>query len=288
VINCHFHDERSSDGAGRLEAHCREAAAAGFRHVCVTNHAEILGPDGCWMAELSEMRDRFLAQCEAVAACRPLFPELNVLSGIELEFRPEWTDAFDRLTEEIPFDFVLGSVHQVDGFNVSGGPGREAYFAGRSQEEAYSRYFDELLEMLEWGRFDVVSHFDLVKRFGHAHYGGYEPEDYREAIEAALGRMADRGIGIEVNTSGVRRPGVPFPERRILEWAREAAVPTLTIGTDSHEPDRFGRGLAEGIDLAAAAGWEELTVYEKRRPAVQVPIGDARAWAAGSREESER
>ena len=291
MINCHFHDHRSSDGRESLERHCDAAARGGIRHVCVTNHAEVMGEDGSWSADFEEMRERFHQVQVSVSECREMFPDLEVRLGIELEFRPEWTDAFDRLTAEVPFDFVLGSVHIVDGFNISGGPDKDRFFEGRSQEAAYGRYFRELDEMLAWGGFDVVSHFDLVKRFGHGHYGDYEPEQFRPAIQPVLETMADRGIGIEINTSGVFGPGTPYPAWRILEWAREAGVPALTIGTDSHEPHVFGHGLPEGIELAERAGWSELTVYEGRQPAIQVPVAEAMTWArdrSGSRSGEDR
>jgi histidinol-phosphatase (PHP family) len=287
VINCHFHDDRSSDGRESLERHCEAAAAAGVRYVCVTNHAEVMGEDGTWRADLDEMRDRFRAVRESVLECRGRFPDMEILLGIELEYRPEWTAAFDRLTREIPFDFVLGSVHLVEGHNVSGGPDRDRFFEGRSQDEAYARYFREIGQMVEWGGFDAVAHFDLVKRFGHQHYGGYAPDRYRPDIQPVLEAMADRGIGLEINTSGVAGPGAPYPERTILEWARMAGVPALTLGTDSHEPARFAAGLVEGVELAADAGWEDLTVFVGREARVRVPVREARAWARTRRATTE-
>jgi len=279
VINCHFHDDRSSDGREPLSAHCEAARAAGVRDICVTNHAEVLAPDGSWQADLAEMRDRFARVRESVLQAGRDFPELRVRFGIELEYRREWTETFDRLTAALPFDFVLGSVHMVDGFNVSGGPHRDSYFEGRTQAAAYERYFRELDEMVEWGGFDVVAHFDLVKRFGHRHYGVYDPAAFRSAIQPVLERMAERGLGIEINTSGVNGPGSPYPEAEILRWARECGVPALTIGTDSHAPRAFAQGLREGIALAAEAGWAEFTVYEGRRPEVTIPGSAAAAWA---------
>lgn len=288
MINCHFHDDRSSDGVDPLARHCEAAVAAGIRYVCVTNHAEVMGPDGAWSADVDEMRDRFLAVRESVLECRDRFPGLEVRFGIELEYRPEWTEIFDRLTTEVPFDFVIGSVHVVDGFNVSGGPDGDHFFNGRSQDAAYSSYFREVADMVEWGGFDAVAHFDLVKRYGYRHYGGYEPERFQAVIQPVLDRMADQRIGIEINTSGVFGPGTPYPERQILEWARETGISALTIGSDSHEPHVFSHGLPEGIALARAAGWSEFAVFERRRPDVRIPIEQAEAWAASRFPESIR
>ena len=288
MINYHFHDDRSSDGVGSLTEHCEAAVDAGICEICVTNHAEVMGPDGSWRADFQEMRDRFLSVGQSVRQARRQYPGLGIRLGIELEYRPEWTDTFDRLTDEVPFDFVLGSVHIVDGFNISGGPAKDLFFEGRTQEEAYGRYFRELGAMVEWGGFDVVSHFDLIARYGYLHYGVYEPARYRDAIQPVLERMASRGLGIEINTSGVFGPGVPYPERDILVWAREAGVRALTLGTDSHRPDRFANGLVEGIRLARDGGWGSLTLYEGRIPADTVPLGRAVAWAEGRLNSEER
>lgn len=279
MINYHFHDHRSSDGVAPLPEHCEAAVAAGIREICVTNHAEVMGPNGSWNADLEEMRDRFHSVHDSVREARLKFPDLRIRLGIELEFRPEWISVFDRLTAEVPFDFVLGSVHLVDGFNISGGPERDSFFQNRTQDEAYRRYFRELAAMVEWGGFDVVSHFDLITRFGHRHYGPYEPARYRDEIQPVLAAMASSGLGIEINTSGIFGPGVPYPERDILAWALEAGVPALTLGTDSHRPDTFAEGLVEGVTLARAAGWPRLTLYEQRIPAVEIPIEEAAVWA---------
>ncbi len=283
MINYHFHDHRSSDGSEPLRAHCEAAVAAGVRHICITNHAEALGAGGRWVADFREMRDRFMAVRESVAECSARYPGLEIRLGAELEYRREWTQAFDRLTAAVPFDFVIGSVHIVDGMNVSGGPERDRFFMDRTQDEAYRRYFEEVEEMIAWGGFDVVGHFDLIKRFGHPHYGGYQPERYGEGIRRTLTQMAERGIGIEINTSGVgQAPGRAYPEVSILAWAREAGVPCLTLGSDSHSPRSFAQGLREGIEVASLAGWNEVATFEQRRPSVGLSIEALVGWASSS------
>lgn len=276
MINYHFHDEHSSDGLAPLTLHCD--AAEGFRSICVTNHAESLDGRGEWAAEPSEMIRRFRRVSEAVRAAASRRPGLDVRLGVELEYRREWLPAFERLLDAVPFDFVLGSVHRVNGHDISGGRDVDAFFLRRSQREAYGSYFRAVGEMVSWGGFDVVSHFDLVKRYGHRHYGRYAPRRYRGIVEPILGEMARRGLGIEINTSGVgEAPGVPYPEPEILEWAREVGVDLLTVGTDSHAPDRFAQGLEAGVQLAAETGWKAFSLFERRRPVARVDVGEVLA-----------
>lgn len=272
MVNYHFHDEHSSDAVDPLTFHCA-AARETCSVICVTNHAEALTDELTWHADSDEMIARFERSAESVREAADRFPELEIRLGVELEYRREWRKANERLLGAVPFDFVLGSVHIVDGLNISGGRDVDAFFLARSEREAYEAYFRELGEMVEWGAFDVVAHFDLIKRYGHRHYGHYLVGDYQFIIEPILGKMARAGIGIEINTSGVSQaPGVPYPEPEILEWARQVGVNRLTLGSDSHSPDRFTQGLVEGAKLARDTGWTEFTVYEARRPVRRIEI----------------
>ena len=275
MMNYHFHDEHSSDGALPLVDHCAAAGQAGFREICITNHVETLQPDGGWTIQYEEAARRFERVLDSVLKARAAFPDLTIRFGAEFAFRPEWTSPLERLSDCLPFDFLLGSLHDVDGVDVSG-PHASAFFDGRPLEASYGRYFDALFDLVAWGAFDAVAHFDLVKRYGHRAYGDYDPAALEQRVRPVLEAMCRVGIGMEVNTSGaVQPPRSPYPGATILAWAREAGVPFLTIGSDSHAPEHFGQGIAEGLRQARDAGWESLTRFEARTAAGSIPIDDA-------------
>ncbi len=277
MMNYHFHDERSSDGRAPLLEHCTAAVAAGFRDICLTNHVETLQPDGTWAVDLEEALRRFESVCESVLAVRRQLPSLRLRFGAEFAFRPDWLASLETLAAELPFDFVLGSLHDVDGVDVSG-PAAGTFYETRTREAAYARYFDALGELVAWGGCDVVAHFDLVKRFGHRSYGPYDASELEDRIRPVLNAMARKGLGIEVNTSGiVQAPRAPYPERELLDWALASGVPLLTVGSDSHAPAQFGQGIREGLAIARAAGWTTLTTFEGREPSRRLPIQDALA-----------
>jgi len=267
MINYHAHDDASSDAAGSLLDHARAAAEAGLAELCVTNHVEVMDGDGRWTVDAGEVIDRLGAEIEAAGEVRARVPDLELRIGAELEYRPEWVPELERIAAGLPLDFLLGSVHVVDGHNISGGAGVDDYFTDRGLEEAYGRYFRVVGEMVEWGGFDVVAHFDLIKRFGHRAYGDFDARVLEEPIRDVLERTAAAGLGIEINASGYGQPpAVAYPEPEILRWAREAGVPRLTLGADSHAPHRIDAGLGRGATLAAETGWTELSGFDRRRP----------------------
>lgn len=264
-VNYHVHNRYSSDGRGTTEDVVARAAQLGFDELCLTNHVETLGSDGDWHVDFVEARERFEQVQREIETLRKQFPKLRLLLGAELEYRPEWIESLERLTASVEFDFLIGSVHVVNGHNISGGASIGEYFRGKEMAEAYGRYFSVVEEMVEWGGFDVVGHLDLVKRFGSKLYGAYPVEAFEPQLRSIVERMVKRGIGLEVNTSGVvQPPAEPYPGLPVLRMAREAGVTTWTIGTDSHMPERFDQGWDVGHHVLQEAGVTEITMFSRR------------------------
>jgi histidinol-phosphatase (PHP family) len=264
-INYHLHNQYSADGRGSTEETLHSAIDLGFEEICFTNHVEVLDPETSeWAVDLVEARERFEHQQHEIERLQPEFPELRILLGVEYEFRPEWVETLDALTDSVDFDMIIGSVHVVDGYQVSGGS-VGGYFKDRDIAETYGRYFEVVEEMLEWGGFDVVGHLDLVKRFGAKYYGPFDATPFESQVRGILDKMVGKGLGLEVNTSGVvQAPAEPYPGLDILKWAKEAHVATVTIGTDSHVPTSFEQGWEVGDLLLRRAGFTEITLFSHR------------------------
>ena len=264
-VNYHLHNWYSSDGRGSTEEVCEAAIDLGFEEICLPNHVEVLSEEaGDWVVDLVEARERFEQLQHEIERLQPDYPQLRILLGAEFEYRPEWVETLDALVDSVDFDFVIGSVHVVDGQQVSTGSG-SGYFKDRDIDETYGRYFETLGELVDWGGFDVVGHFDLVKRFGARRYGPYEVKAFESQIRAVLEKMVEKGLGLEVNTSGVvQAPAEPYPGPGVLQLAKQAHVATLTIGTDSHVPTSFEQGWETGLQLLRDAGFNELTLFSHR------------------------
>jgi histidinol-phosphatase (PHP family) len=157
--------------------------------------------------------------------------------------------------EPYPWDFLLGSVHNVDGLAIDSAPD-EGVWAKLSVEEVWRRYFSALAELASSGHVDVVAHPDLPKIFGRR-------------PEGAVEYPALDGIALEISTSGRYKP-VPelYPDPAFLEAARAP----ITLASDAHVPANVGRDFDEALELARAAGYETVTVFEGRR-ARQEPLG---------------
>lgn len=272
--NYHLHNQYSADGRGSTTETIEAALERGFDEICFTNHVESLSREsGDWTVDLVEARQRFEHLQQEIERLQPEYPEMRILLGAEFEFRSEWVETLDALVDSVDFDLIIGSVHVVDGHQISGGS-VSSFFNEQDASEVYGRYFDTVEEMLEWGSFDVVGHFDIVKRFGVKYYGPFDAKPFESQVRSILDKMTSKGLGLEVNTSGVvQAPAEPYPGLEILRWAKEAHVATVTIGTDSHVPSTIEQGWEVGDLLLRRAGFSEITLFS-HRIRKNVPIED--------------
>lgn len=254
----HLHSMRSIDCDVPMATQCARAAELGIRELCITDH--------CDWHPLDTGFDYYdpAAYFADLTACRAQFgDQLTVLAGVEIGEPHVFSAQARELVDAWPYDFVLGSLHFV-GDLMSLDP---EYFEGRSAAEAYPAYFDELQRMVQVGGFDVVGHLDVPKRVGYGRFNGYDARDYEEPIRAVLRACIERGIGIEINTSTLRRGlGQPSPSFETLCWYREMGGEILTLGSDSHHPDALASYFDDALHLARSAGFRYLTHFRQRYP----------------------
>jgi histidinol-phosphatase (PHP family) len=132
--------------------------------------------------------------------------------------------------------------------------------------EIYAQYYGLVAALARTNLYDIVGHPDVIKKFGHRPSRDYEPLE-RAALEA----VAQAGMALDVNTSGLRRPAKEiYPSLRILRTARAMGI-GITFGSDAHEPARVGDAFAEARAHAKAAGYTHFRRYAGRR-FTEVPI----------------
>ena len=190
---------------------------------------------------------------------------LPVKLGLEVDYAAGRERETAEVLAPYPWDYLLGSVHFVDGFGVDMQPGLvEKLGAG----EAWRRYFVWLRNAARSGLFDSLAHPDLVKHHGpraDVEVVQWLHEETADAIEAS-------GVCIEVSSAGLHKPvGEPYPDQPLLEACRVRGVP-ITLASDAHVPETVGRDLDRAVELARAAGYETVTVFEAR-VARQEPLG---------------
>ena len=190
---------------------------------------------------------------------------LPVKLGLEVDYVRGREDETRELLAPYPWDYLLGSIHFVDGRGIDGEP---RLIDDVGVEQAWVTYFDELAAAAQSRLFDVMSHPDLVKIFGLRPERPLVDELHLAAAEA----IAEAGVAIEVSTAGLRKPvGEPYPDPHFLRACRERGVP-ITLASDAHEPRYVGEDVGVAVAMAHDAGYDTVTVFDARTHR-QEPIG---------------
>ncbi len=189
---------------------------------------------------------------------------LPVKLALEVDWFPGREAELAQALEPYPWDYLVGSVHIVDGEAIDQ-PGR---WDARSAGEVWQRYFEELRALARSRIVHVLAHPDLVKIFGRRP----PPEEARAQYEETAEVMEECEVAVEVSTAGLRRPvGEIYPAPEFLSLCRERGV-VATMASDAHLSQDVGRDLDRAVEQLRQAGYETITVFNGRE-ARQEPLG---------------
>lgn len=261
-----------------MEQYVERAIAAGIGEMGFSDHLYLY-----WLPR--EQRDPELgmadweldAYVEDVERCRARYArDISIRLSTEADYVPGHVDALGSILSRYDWDYVVGSVHFVDGWGMDD----SRYLDGYDRwdiDALYAHYFDLVGESAETGLFDVIGHPDLVKKFGHR-----PRQDQAEAYRQLAQRFAAAGVCVEVNSAGLRKPvGELYPHQELLRACRAAAVPA-TLGSDAHAPMDVAAGFEQAVEALRAAGYTHFSTFRGRRR-VEEPLparGDVGAAAS--------
>ena len=153
----------SADSEATVISMLDAAVEKGLEGVCITDHMDLDFPEtpdfpaNAFQFDLDEYFGQLNRLKEQYKG------KLDLRIGVEIGLQKHLGEAYHRLTEAYPFDFVIGSVHLVGGQD----PYYRKIFEGRTDEEVYRMAFREILENVEAVKdFDALGHLDYVVRYG--------------------------------------------------------------------------------------------------------------------------
>jgi len=269
MIDYHIHPDFSPDAVGSIRDFCARADELGLEEICFTTHFE---PDperdgyesvivrGETRSVSTDWAKHYL---EDIALGQEQFPQLRVRAGVELGYEMGVEGRIADFLDRYRFDYVLGAIHCLEHVAISGSKEIErmkALIAPKGPEYVAGRYFDYLQAAVGSRLFDCIAHLDIYRKYVLPLWAGTPAiavfdRVVGERMGPALEYMAENKVGIEVNTSALRRgEEEPYPGWGIIRLAKRAGVEPFTIGSDAHRPEDLGAGLEDTAARLAELG----------------------------------
>ncbi|RCK68921.1 PHP domain-containing protein [Desertihabitans brevis] len=263
----HVHSEFSWDtggasgpAAGTMRRTCARAVRIGLPALAFTDHLDLSG----WRAAPEDFagHQRVLIReglmqpppldvegyLDSIERCRHEFPELRVLTGVELGQPHLDGEAAGGLLDLSELDRVNGSLHTVP-------------FAGHRSEpvtlfrllpdpaEVVWAYLREVPVMVDGGTFDVFTHIDYAARYWPTdEHGPFDHRRFEDGFREALRAIASSGRALELNTGRPVRPWIP-------QWWAEEGGRAISFGSDDHATSGLAANFPEATALAAHHGF---------------------------------
>lgn len=240
MFDFHMHSRVSFDGHDTGEAMALAAQAAGLKEICFTDHLDY-DPLGT-MPDLAFDTAVYNTEYDRLE-----IPGLKIRRGMEFGMTRDNAAQFRQDLQRRPFDFVLGSIHFVDDLDVY----FDEFWQGKTVFEAERRCLEATLDCVRiHDDFDVLAHLTYISKT-HAHpaprplpYG-----EHREIIDEILRTLAEKGKGLELNTSGMDRCGGFLPTADFFRRFRELGGQIVTVGSDAHRCNRVGQYSFDACDV---------------------------------------
>ena len=189
----HTHTTNSADSHVKMHEYCERAIANGIQEIAFTDHIDH-DP-----ADRSRGHNKYPAYMADVAACRATYSDrLTILAAAEVDWNRQTADAVRATLAETAFDFIICSVHWINGEYLG------VRATKQPSHEVYRQYLDEVEALVTTEDFfHVIGHFDLGKRYDTVN-GRIDLEHNGAQLGRIFAAMAAHDKGFDLNTSAVR------------------------------------------------------------------------------------
>ena len=264
LYDMHNHSHHSHDAKSDITALCEAAVKKGLAGFAITDHFD---------NEFSKTFDTFSSIVSSFRDCREkeeLYGDrIKLLCGVEIGEGLWFPEDAKKMIEMCDFDVVLGSVHAVryKDFTV---PYSTLDFSKLSEQDIYgfwNAYFDDLIVCAEETDYDILTHLTCPLRYLNGKFGyALSPEAHSDKIDRILTAVISRQKALEINTSCLFTPyNELMPNQAILQRYYNLGGRRITIGSDSHIEENFGKGLETAVPTLKKIGFDTAYYYQKRQ-----------------------
>ena len=256
MFDYHLHSSLSFDSVTQPMEIALAARNAGLREICFTDHFD-------FNSDVNKEHNLFSAADYRAAYDGVFLPGLEIRKGVELGLTRWNRSQLQELLDQYPFDFAIGSVHFVGGYD----PYEPEYWQGRSVQEAFRVYLEEIYHCVQvHDEFDVLGHLTYVCK--SVHNPTREPvrmADFQDITDEIMKVLVTKGKGMEINTSGVDRAGAFLPSADYLKRFRELGGEIVTVGSDAHDPSRVGQYAPQALAILEDI-FGHVCTFRQRQP----------------------
>jgi histidinol-phosphatase (PHP family) len=190
----------------------------------------------------------------------------ELLLGIEIGMCNENSKEYERICKEHPFDYVLGSLHEMHDFDLYDA---DSLYKSKSKDELYEEYFLQIVDRLKKHEFvDSLAHIDYLSRCAQYEDREMYYEQFKDGIDGVLKTLVDKDISIEINTRRLGESNAVENLIKIYKRYNELGGSYVTIGSDAHTVENIGKHFQVASDMAELCNLKMIYYKNRKREIV--------------------
>ncbi|MFI3326539.1 MAG: histidinol-phosphatase HisJ family protein [Clostridia bacterium] len=253
----HNHSNCSFDGHNSILEICEKAKELNLLYITITDHCEC----NQYNDPYHNYKTSSLKSYKELQTHQNLYS--NLLIGIELGQAMQNLQAAEHALKR-DYDFVLGSLHNLHGLDD---------FVFWSEvtgdcDKYLSAYLKQIKEMVQWGKFNALSHLTYPIRYIRTQNGQMiNFDNFHEEISEIFKMMIEKNIALEINCADVRKKSkMLVPDLPLIKLYKSLGGKYITVGSDAHFAKDIGFGIEKAYEALLEAGFTQYTVFIKRKP----------------------
>lgn len=269
-FDLHTHHQRCGHAEGQIEEYIVAAIRVGLDVIGIADHAPYFAHElDHPRPQIAMARSSFRSYVDEVLHLKQKYAgRIEVLLGIEADYfeDPLAIHAYEQAFQDVPFDYIIGSVHQVEELSIFN---RHRFDQLNEAQQLREKvlYYEAIAKSAAIPYYNVLGHIDAMK----AYYPPFSNIPADDAVNQALQAIAMNDKAIEVNTSGrTKKVGGWYPSDEILARALQYGV-DVTFGSDAHTPSRVAEDFEEVRSRLRSIGYREWVFYRNKQKVV-VPL----------------
>ncbi|MBU5437466.1 histidinol-phosphatase HisJ family protein [Tissierella sp. MSJ-40] len=259
MYDFHVHSDYSIDSKSSMEKMVLSAIDKNMKSICFTDHVDF--ESTTQKLDIVFRTDDYFRKAKQVKY--KYMKDIEILCGVEIGMQPHLGERYEKFIKENPFDYVLMSIHSVNGEDIF----CDNFTKGLEPIEALKMYYDHMYHCIKnYKDYDILGHIDYIDRYFENYLSIPKYDDYYYVIESILKLIIENGKGIEVNTAGMKYGlGYFHPKMQILKLYKELGGEIITIGSDAHSPEFVGYEYKAAEKLLRELGFKYLHIFKERK-----------------------
>ena len=269
LFDNHNHSQFSFDGKKTtIERSALSAKNKGLGGICFSDHCDFYVPP--MKAAFENLVPEYFdvpqqqAEIDRVSGliCDKKF---KILKGIEIGMYEECREQIRKVLNENKFDQIIASVHYIDRTD----PYYGGFYDGKDWKQAYGRYLETIYREMTWLKdFDIMAHYDYIARYAPYPQASILYRDFSDIFDEMFTYLTQEGKALEINTKSYQdyKGRTPQLDLGLLRRYKEMGGEFISLGSDSHDPERPGDKFGHYAELLKSLGFRWTVHYENRKP----------------------